>query len=428
LGTGNGRVNWGVAATEGGSGGFAAISGDARVDLIATDVRDEIRWRQNSFVFEDNALMFNSHTADSVIEWYDHIGLNSGTGANPSDNFYSAREFLVLDNPNSTTDRAVITGEIRSFARENGGLNADLLKTGPGVLELAAPQNTYLGNTLVKEGTLIIRGAQNSSGYRVMSGANLELHGGLPRAADFRLDGGNTTIAGARSVRSVVIRPLANLTVARPDTDPPPGPAVLTAKYLEIQGGRLDLLDNALVVDYEPGFIPEIFAVRGRIRDAYANGANNGPGITSSLIANNPGTAIGYAEAATLLNITGDQTGTFLGQTVDATSILARYTLSGDANLNGAVAFEDLVALAQNYNTTTGEALWTQGDFNHDGNVNFADLVLLAQSYNTSVPAAGTFPAAFESDLAAAFASVPEPAALSLTAAALTLAARRRRR
>jgi hypothetical protein len=68
-------------------------------------------------------------------------------------------------------------------------------------------------------------------------------------------------------------------------------------------------------------------------------------------------------------------------------------TLVGDANYDHVVDFNDLVILAQNYNTT-GKT-WSQGDFNGDGSVDFNDLVLLAQHYNMSlapaaVPAAAT--------------------------------------
>jgi hypothetical protein len=45
------------------------------------------------------------------------------------------------------------------------------------------------------------------------------------------------------------------------------------------------------------------------------------------------------------------------------------------------------VVLAQNYNTAG--RTWATGDFTGDGNTDFNDLVLLAQKYNTSYPAAG---------------------------------------
>jgi hypothetical protein len=60
---------------------------------------------------------------------------------------------------------------------------------------------------------------------------------------------------------------------------------------------------------------------------------------------------------------------------------------AGDANNDGAVDFNDLVMLAQNYNTTGGRT-FDQGDFNYDGNVDFNDLVILAQRYNTQLPPA----------------------------------------
>jgi photosystem II stability/assembly factor-like uncharacterized protein len=62
------------------------------------------------------------------------------------------------------------------------------------------------------------------------------------------------------------------------------------------------------------------------------------------------------------------------------------FTLTGDANRDGAVDFLDLAILAQNYNTA-GKA-YAQGDFNYDGTVDFLDLALLAQRYNTALPAA----------------------------------------
>jgi hypothetical protein len=84
--------------------------------------------------------------------------------------------------------------------------------------------------------------------------------------------------------------------------------------------------------------------------------------------------------------------------------------LPGDATFDNAVDFNDLVALARNYNTTGGNA-WAQGDFTFDGNVDFNDLVVLARNYNTAGPGAPVpgAPAGFDRDVAAAFAMVPEP-------------------
>ena len=71
-----------------------------------------------------------------------------------------------------------------------------------------------------------------------------------------------------------------------------------------------------------------------------------------------------------------------------------------------------------------------EGDFNYDGNTDFLDLVKLAQNYNTGLPSepipGGS--AAFQADLARAFASVPEPSLVGmLGACALAVGARRRK-
>jgi hypothetical protein len=63
------------------------------------------------------------------------------------------------------------------------------------------------------------------------------------------------------------------------------------------------------------------------------------------------------------------------------------FFLAGDANHDASVDFNDLVALAQHYNTPAFGP--TLGDFNYDGDVDFNDLVTLAQRYNTSLPTAG---------------------------------------
>jgi hypothetical protein len=77
------------------------------------------------------------------------------------------------------------------------------------------------------------------------------------------------------------------------------------------------------------------------------------------------------------------------------------------------VDFNDLVKLAQNYNTTvsdTTDSWWFNGDFTYDGTVDFNDLVKLAQNYNTGLPAGAVpgAPAGFGAEVAAAFGAVPE--------------------
>jgi hypothetical protein len=210
------------------------------------------------------------------------------------------------------------------------------------------------------------------------------------------------------------------------------GPTLLTTKALTIatNTAQVDLGSNAMIVDYAAGSSP-LAAVRSAVTSGYAGGAWTGPGIVSSAAAANPNAAVGYAESSDVIGAGG---GNFMGQTVDGDSILTRYTLSGDATLDGVVDFNDLARLAQNYNVADGNRIWGEGDFTYDGNVDFNDLAKMAQNYNTNLPAAAEIAAlgggaSFGEDLARAFAQVPEPGALTLLAVAGgALVGRRRRR
>ncbi|HEY7118959.1 MAG TPA: autotransporter-associated beta strand repeat-containing protein [Tepidisphaeraceae bacterium] len=109
-------------------------------------------------------------------------------------------------------------------------------------------------------------------------------------------------------------------------------------------------------------------------------------------------------------------------------------TLPGDANVDAGVDFNDLVALAQSYNTdvsATTDNWWQHGDFTYDGKVDFNDLVLLAQHYNTSIsPAPADLPESITADWRAALAAaanVPEPSCGMLILMAIGAASRRSR-
>jgi hypothetical protein len=193
--------------------------------------------------------------------------------------------------------------------------------------------------------------------------------------------------------------------------------------------GQLDLADAALVIDYT-GPSP-LASVRSYIVGGYGTGAAHwaGTGLVSSSAAADPSKALGYAEAADVLSVAG---GTFRGQQVDSTSVLVRYTFTGDATLDGAVNFQDLVRLAQHYDQTvsaTTDGWWSRGDFTYDGKVGFDDLVKLAQNYNSVLPADPVPGAAagFEADLLRAFDSVPEPSFTAFAVIAICACIRRRR-
>jgi autotransporter-associated beta strand protein len=93
---------------------------------------------------------------------------------------------------------------------------------------------------------------------------------------------------------------------------------------------------------------------------------------------------------------------------IGAVTTVDFFAFAGDANRDRSVDFNDLVVLAQNYNTAGKQ--FAQGDFSYDGNVDFNDLVLLAQRYNTQLP-----PPAISGGMGAPVAATAPVGAASLT-------------
>jgi hypothetical protein len=209
-------------------------------------------------------------------------------------------------------------------------------------------------------------------------------------------------------------------------------PTPLTVDGTNGNTGKVDLTNRGLVLDLPDGsdLNAALGTLRAQIIAGYAGGSWQGNGITSSTAAAGGASAgIGFARASEVA-----AGGTFMGAPVDASALVARYTLYGDSNLDGTVDFNDLVKLAQNYNTIfppSTEGWWHNGDYTYDGMVDFNDLVRLAQNYNTSLPTgAGAVPGApagFEGELARAMSIVPEPSVLGIVLVGLGLGWRGRR-
>ncbi|HEY7119272.1 MAG TPA: dockerin type I domain-containing protein [Tepidisphaeraceae bacterium] len=294
-------------------------------------------------------------------------------------------------------------------------------------------------NTTVNSGALVLSGAQ-----AYPSGSSLAVNGGT---VDVNSDAGSPTSSPlAVSVANATVNfnttqhlgslsaaagAHVNVAAAAAAAGKPASPNILVTRSLAIAplDAFVDLHDDALIVDYDAKGPSPLNDVRARIFSAYEATATDhwrGPGIASSTAAAAADRALGYAEASDVLGPGG---GNFMGESIDATAVLVRCTLVGDANLDGSVNFADLVALAQSYNTSSGAA-WSHGDFNFDGAVNFSDLVGLAQNYNAALPsaaAAATLPAVFMNDFQEALSQVPEPSLWPLTFLAPAIRPRRRR-
>jgi hypothetical protein len=176
------------------------------------------------------------------------------------------------------------------------------------------------------------------------------------------------------------------------------GDLALVTRALSIAGaGRLDLVDNSLIVDYAPSGSSPAADVRAWLIAGRNGGSWDGAsGIVSSAAFTNPSTAIGYAEAWDLFN---SNHGNFAGQTVDGTSVLLTFTMNGDADLDRQVNLNDFNRLAASFGSTSGE--WSTGDFTYDGSVTLDDFNLLAANFGqgTSAPAAGSAPDRGQPDL-----------------------------
>ena len=176
---------------------------------------------------------------------------------------------------------------------------------------------------------------------------------------------------------------------------------------LTIAGGpgtwlaRLDLSDNTLLVNYPDAEPTPFDNLASQVRSGYAGGAWDGSGIASSSAAGMSGRGLGYAEAADL------GYGTIAVGGIDSTTVIVRYTLAGDGNLDRVVDIADFALLASSFNQP---ASWYRGDFNYDGAAGIADFALLAAHFNQSLPAvAGQRPLAAPEPATVAFAL---PAAL----------------
>lgn len=138
-------------------------------------------------------------------------------------------------------------------------------------------------------------------------------------------------------------------------------------------GGRVDLTDHDLIIDYTT--TTPIEATRLQL----LNGRLNISGLLSSNANTSGGrNALGYAEASQIFGPSG---GTFSGQAVDGTTVLVKYTWSGDADLNGRVNFDDYVRTDNGFNNHLPG--WINGDFDYNGGVNFDDYVLIDLAFNT---------------------------------------------
>lgn len=128
------------------------------------------------------------------------------------------------------------------------------------------------------------------------------------------------------------------------------GDKILVLGALEVTpGARLDLADNDLLLDYAGASAigaadgSTYSGVTGLLQSGYNGGAWDG---TSGIVTTMPDAATGLTtlaigEAADILGISGTQTAEWNGHSVDATTVIVKYTYGGDTNFDGKLDADD---------------------------------------------------------------------------------------
>jgi hypothetical protein len=148
-------------------------------------------------------------------------------------------------------------------------------------------------------------------------------------------------------------------------------PTTLSVANLSVgSSAMLNLQNNVMLINYGTGPDP-ITTIAGYLKSGFNAGQWNGAGIMSSAAAvNSQNYGLGYADSADAGNPANLPSGT----------IEVKYTLLGDANLDGVVNGVDFGIVAVNFNK--GVTGWDQGDFNYDGVDNGIDFGELAANFN----------------------------------------------
>ena len=333
------------------------------------------------------------------------------------------------------------------YARGTTGTRT-IAKLGPGTLILSGASGAGSGNPSVvplsgstfnvNAGGIELRGATAATNLLPgVSTWNVNA-GGTLRSTSGTIDGASINVAaGGALLFDGGTMNLASLNLAGGNaTVAPGGNKALRTRALSITaGGRADLGDNNLIVDYagggDGGASPigswngsAYSGVSGLIqsgRNGGTGGRWSGGGLVTSQSNATVGflTALGVAESADVLGISATQTAVWDGQTVNGTSVLVMYTYAGDANLDGKINVDDYgrIDFAAPLTVTS----YFNGDFNYDGKINIDDYGII--DFNITIqgpPLSSAHPAAVV--------AIPEPSSLIVSMVLGVGLVRRRRR
>ena len=399
------------------AGAFAPPTGTPAIDPVSG---------LKEFTFDPNGVnTFNKSdvNSDGTVDFNDAVLVDNANGQDYSNlgDQVSATQLAPAYSGFSTTTIPINLTMLKQSDTDGTVIDSNDVSVVNSQLTGSGTTNWYSYN-LHKTGTNTINYARTGGAVNVYPNASFQISGGAVVIGTGAIDPFSGTGATAGNHVAVTVDSGAKLQFA---TNSAVGATMAGLTVDLASGSQVDLTNNHIFIDY--GSSDPIAAITGYIKSGFNGGHWNGPGIMSTAAqttTNGLSYGLGYADGKD-----GVVSGLSSGQ------IEVEYTLLGDANLDGIVNAADFTILAANFNQpVTG---WDQGDFNYDGLVNAADFTDLAANFNQSDSGANS-----AGDVAAldAFAaangmsvptpvSVPEPACVSVLAAAgLGLLGRRRRK
>ncbi len=366
--------------------------------------------------------------SDNAIGTYTQTGGTNGVTGNLYLGYSGGTQgTYTLNGGNLTAENAYVGGTNGNEAGGKGTLNI----SGSGQMTV---DNTLLvygngnGNTVnISGGTLDVLGStiNEASITQTAGGSQLGPVSGITGTIVLGQSSGKPTGMSVQSIvqSSVTISSTGTLTILTNAVS-----TTNTLNSLSVTGnGTLNITNNHLFIDYGSGSDP-VASIAAYIKSGYNGGNWNGPGINSSAAASNHAYGVGWADGKD-----GVVSGLSSGE------IEIKYTLLGDANLDGTVNGSDFSILAANFGT--GHTNWDQGNFLYGSSVNGSDFSALAANFGQGDSGAAV--AVSQSDMAAldafaeanglpmpAIGAVPEPASAGMVilSGLGTLALRRRRR
>ena len=214
---------------------------------------------------------------------------------------------------------------------------------------------------------------------------------GVPTAGDHVSIAGKTVnLAANATVSSLTLTGGATLNVSVN------GNRVVRTSGLSIgSDAKVNLNDNDLIIDYSGSAAASPIGswngsaytgVTGLIARGYNFSAWDGTGLVTTMAdARNGLTTLAPAEAAHVLGITGNQTATWNGQTIDTTTVIVKYTYAGDLNLDGRVDAQDY-GIIDNWVQFPGANGYANGDINYDGVIDAVDYGIIDNTIQLQGP------------------------------------------